>query len=195
MTAPAVRALAPSLVLGATLALAVMVVPTASAASRRGIYAEANLGATGFLGAASDFAAVGPAAGLRAGVQLFPWLSVGGLLALSTHEAILPPPPDGEALQLYTAAADARLAFGGESLRVFAEGGLGLASISTNILDRVGVTAPDRRSSVAFHAGGGVDWHLKNRHFSIGAAGDWTTFPDFDATQAVTGRLYLRYVQ
>ena len=167
----------------------------ASAASRRGIYAEGNLGATGFLGDTAAFAAVGPSAGVRAGVQLFPWLSVGGLLTVSTHEAILPPPPDGEALQLYTAAGDARLAFGGASLRVFAEGGLGFARISTNVLDRVGVTAPDRRTSVAIHAGGGLDWHLANRHFSIGLAGGYTTLPDFDATQAVTGRLYLRYVQ
>lgn len=176
-------------------ALLLAVASPASAASRRGLYAEGDLGATGFLGTHADYAAVGPAMGVRLGVQLFSWLSVGGLVSASTHEAILPPPPDGEQLQLYTAAGDARIALGGESLKVFAEGGLGLAAISTNVLDRVGVTAPDRRSSLAMHAGGGLDWHMKNRHFSIGLAGDWATMPDFDTAQTVSGRLYLRYVQ
>ena len=168
---------------------------SAHAASKRGLYAEADLGATGFLGTHADYAAIGPTAGVRLGVQLFSWLSVGGLVAMSTHEAILPPPPEGEQLQLYTAAGDARIALGGESLRFFAEGGLGFAAISTNVLDRVGVTAPDRRSSLAMHAGGGLDWHMKNRHYSIGLAGDWATMPDFDTAQTVSGRLYLRYVQ
>src|SRR5438477_6528776 len=61
-----------------------------------GWFAEGGLGATGFLAGASADAAIGPSLDLRLGRDLFSWLSVGVFGAISSHEATVPPPPDGE---------------------------------------------------------------------------------------------------
>src|SRR6185503_17600151 len=74
-----------------------------------GWYAEGGLGAVAFLPSASGDAAVGPAIDVRAGRDLFSWLSLGITLAASSHEATVPPPPEGEWFQLYRGTADARI--------------------------------------------------------------------------------------
>ena len=160
-----------------------------------GIYAEMALGATGFLGEAGTYVAAGPSFGVRAGYDLFSWFSVGGIVLASTHEATVPPPPEEEYFQIYTVAADGRLFARFGRVGVFAEGSLGYAAISTNVLDKVAVTDPDNRVGVVFQVGGGLDYHIQNRHFSLGVAADWALYPEFAASQAVTGRLYLRYTR
>src|SRR5262245_18534699 len=66
-----------------------------------GWFAEGGLGAVMFLPKASADAALGPALDLRIGRDLFAWLSIGIDLAASSHEATVPPPPEGEWFQLY----------------------------------------------------------------------------------------------
>ena len=93
----------------------------------KGWFAEGGLGAVNFLPPrASSAAAVGPALGVRVGRDLFSWFSVGIQIAASSHEATLPPPPEGEWFQLYRAAADARLTGRIDRLALFAEGGAGV---------------------------------------------------------------------
>jgi hypothetical protein len=159
-----------------------------------GYFAEMDLGVTGFLGETQRYAAPGPAFGIRAGRDIFRWFSLGLQLASSTHEATVPPPPEQEYFQLYHLGVDARLTVRFGRLAMFAEGGAGLAFISTNVLDRVAITDSEVFSP-SFTAGGGLAWHTVNRHFSFGLAGDYTLLPDFDATQAVQVRLYLRYTK
>lgn len=189
--AAAVRALAAL----ALAALATLGAPASADAAKysTGFYAEAGLGATGFLGQTGAYAAPGPAFGLRAGYDLFSWFSVGALLAGSTHEATVPPPPEREYFQLYHLAADGRLTVRYRRVAVFAEGALGLAILNTNVLEKVSVTDRDERSSIAFTGGGGIDYHTQNRHFSFGLAGGWTMYSGFAASQSVSIRLYLRY--
>ena len=67
--------------------------------------------------------------------------------------------------------------------------------ISTNVLDKVMVTEPDSHFGVAMSGGGGLAYHLQNRHFSLGLGGDYTMYPGFDASQAVTIRAFVRYVK
>lgn len=160
----------------------------------QGLYAEGGLGGTGFLGTTGSYAAPGPAFGVRMGTDLTSWFSLGGLVFGSTHEATVPPPPEREYFQLYHLAADARLTVRVRRIALFAEGSVGAGFISTNVLDNVGVT-PDGHSSIAFTAGGGLDYHTMNRHFSFGVGADWTMYPSFDASQSVTVRLYLRYTR
>ena len=77
--------------------LAALAVPSLAAADRpaaSGIYAEAGLGGGGFLGNASSAANPGLAVGGRVGYDLFSWLSVGGVVTATTHEATVPPPPE-----------------------------------------------------------------------------------------------------
>jgi hypothetical protein len=160
-----------------------------------GIYAEMELGATSFLGETGGYIAPGPALGVRAGYDLFSWFSVGGIVLASTHEATVPPPPDEEYFQLYTVGADGRLTLRAGRIAVFGEGALALAAVSTNVLDKVDITGPDNRIGTVLVVGGGIDYHIQNRHFSVGLAADWALYPDFAASQSVTGRLYLRYTK
>src|SRR5262245_16361571 len=107
-----------------------------------GIYAEMELGATSFIGDAGDYVAPGPVFGLRGGYDLFSWLSVGGILTASTHEATVPPPPEQEFFQIYLLGADGRLSARLGKIALFGEGALGFAAVSTNVLDKVAVPEP-----------------------------------------------------
>lgn len=159
----------------------------------QGFYAEGGLGIVDFLPSAADDAASGPALTLRVGRDLFSWLSLGGYLAASTHEATVPPPPQGQYFQLYRGGADARIGGRFDRIAVFVEGGLGGSFISSNVLEKVMITKPGSKFSVTFHGGGGLEYQLENRHYALGLAADAFIEPQFASMAAIEGRLYLRY--
>jgi hypothetical protein len=159
----------------------------------RGWFAEGGLGAVAFLPAASGDAAIGPAINIRLGRDLFSWLSIGIDVAASSHEATVPPPPEGEWFQLYRGIGDVRLGASFDRLAVFVEGGAGVAMISSNVLGRVMITDPGEKLSIAFQAGAGLEYQLENRHYAIGLAADGFLLPQFDAIRAIDSRIYLRY--
>ncbi len=161
--------------------------------SSKGIYTEAGIGAAAFVGRKHRYSQVGPAFDLRAGYDLFSWFSIGLHLGSSSHEALVPPPPQGEFFQLYTAHAEGRLGFLWRSLGVFVDGGAGFSMISTNVLEKVGVLDPGERYTFSMSAGGGLEYQLVNRHHAIGIAGRWTALPQFAATTFVTVAAYFRY--
>jgi opacity protein-like surface antigen len=130
---------------------------------------------------------------LRLGYDLTSWVSIGVAAGASSHEATVPPPPEGEWFQLYRGGADGRLGFRIKSVAAFAEGGIGGAYISSNVLQKVGLTDPGEHFSVAFHAGGGLEYQILNRHYGFGLAGDWTLMPQLDAQTNVEIRAYMRY--
>jgi hypothetical protein len=171
--------------------------PTLAQPSERvastGWFAEGGLGATAFLPSASSDAAVGPSLDLRFGRDLFSWLSVGIFLAMSTHEATVPPPPTDEYFQLYRGGADARLQTRFNRIALFVEAGVGAAYISTNILDQVMITKPGTYASLALQGGAGIEYQLENRHYGFGLAGDTLLAPGFASVKVVDTRLYLRY--
>jgi hypothetical protein len=159
----------------------------------RGIFTEGGLGASAFIGPHQTDAEVGPSISLRGGYDLFSWFSIGLHVGASSHEATVPPPPEGEWFQIYRAYGDGRLGFRVDELAFFAEGGLGVAYISSNVLGKVGVTEPGENFTFAFNAGGGLEYQIKNRHYAFGLAGDWWLMPELDALTGVDMRLYLRY--
>jgi len=158
-----------------------------------GWFAEGGLGAVAFLPKASHDAALGPSLDVRVGRDLFSWLSVGITLAASSHEATVPPPPEGEWFQLYRAGGDARIRARLDRFTLFAEGGAGVAMISSNVLGKVMITDPGERFSIAFQAGGGAEYQLENRHYTVGLGADGFLLPQFAAIRAIDSRLYLRY--
>ena len=173
-----------------------VVAPGATASARpaaSGWFAEGGLGAVAFLPKASRDADIGPALGVRIGRDLFSWLGVGISLAASSHEATVPPPPEGEWFQLYRGSGDARIGGRLDRFAGFIEGGAGIAMISSNVLGKVMITDPGERFSIAFHAGGGIEYQLENRHYAVGLAVDGFLLPQFDAVRALDARLYLRY--
>jgi opacity protein-like surface antigen len=179
-----------------TLACAALVAATGDAYARpasTGWYAEGGLGAVGFLPGYSEHAAIGPALELRIGRDLFSWASLGVTLAASSHEATVPPPPEGEWFQLYRGAGHLRLGGRFDRVALFVEGGLGLAVISSNVLGKVMVTEPGESATIAFQAGAGLEYQLENRHYAFGLAADAFLLPQFDAMRGLASRLYLRY--
>jgi hypothetical protein len=158
-----------------------------------GWFAEGGLGAVNFLPKASQDARLGPSLDVRVGRDLFSWLSVGITLAASSHEAIVPPPPEGEWFQLYRGCGDARLRIRLSRVALFAEGSAGVAMISSNVLGKVMITDPGERFSIAFQAGAGIEYQLENRHYTVGLAADGFLLPQFDKIRAIDSRLYLRY--
>ena len=161
----------------------------------RGIYSEAGLGATMFLGPTADHAAPGPAMAARLGYAPTSWVSLGARVAASVHEATVPPPPQGELFQLYLLGTDVRFQTHFGWFGMFAEGSGGVAIVSTNVLDAVGVTSPAHHLSPYVSGGGGLEYRTDNPRFAIGIAGDWALYPEFDATQSITARIYLRYTR
>jgi hypothetical protein len=158
-----------------------------------GWYTEGGIGVVAFLPSASDDAAIGPAFNLRIGRDLFSWLSVGIDLAASSHEATVPPPPEGEWFQLYRGAGDVRLGGRLDRIALFIEGGAGVAMISSNVLGKVMITDPGESFTLALHAGGGIEYQLENRHYAFGLGANGFLLPQFDAMRGIDARLYLRY--
>jgi hypothetical protein len=171
----------------------ILAAPAAARPASPGWSAVGGLGAVAFLPGAADDAAIGPAFHVRIGRDLFSWLSIGIVLAASSHEATVPPPPDGEWFQLYRGAGDVRLGGRFDRIALFVEGGAGLALISSNVLGKVMITDPGEDFSIAFQAGAGVEYQLENRHYAFGLAADAFLLPQFDALRAIDARLYLRY--
>lgn len=158
-----------------------------------GPYAGVDLGVRGAVGKNRPYVGPGPSLALHAGSDLFSWLSLGGRLELSSHEATVPPPPEGEYFQIYSAGGEARLSLRVLRMSVYAEGALGLAAVSTNILEKVDILEAGERFSPMLSAGGGLEYQLQNRHYALGLAGQWSLLSAFERLQTWDGRLYLRY--
>jgi hypothetical protein len=167
--------------------------PAAAEPGAHGLYAEAGMGGTAFIGRKARNTALGPSFGARVGWDLFTWFAIGGRLAASTHEALVPPPPEQEYFQLYHAHAEGRLNIHLWRLELYAGGGAGLSMISSNVLEKVGALDPGERFTLSFAGGGGMEYHIQNRHYAFGLSGDWLLLPEFDAMSTVTMQLYMRY--
>jgi len=175
------------------LVVCALAAPAAARPASTGFFAEGGVGAVAFLPSASSDAAVGPALQIRVGRDLFSWLSLGVYLAASSHEATVPPPPEGQWFQLYRGGADARIGGRLDKIAVFVEGGLGASMISSNVLQKVMILDPGEHYSVTFHAGAGAEYQLENRHYAVGLAADAFLEPQFANVRALDTRLYLRY--
>ncbi len=158
-------------------------------------YSEADLGARLFLGPGGDHADPGPALGAGLGLGVLSWLSLGGVVSGSTHQAVVPGPPAGQYFQLYQAGMDVRVRVRAGKIGFFAEGGGGWSWVSTNILDRVDLTQPYRHDGPYLAAGGGLEYATENPRYAFGVAGDWATYPEFGTMQTVSVHVYLRYTK
>jgi len=167
--------------------------PAAARPASTGFFAEGGLGAVAFLPSADADAAVGPAMDLRIGRDVFSFLSLGVYLAASSHEATVPPPPEGQWFQLYRGGVDARIGGRLDHIALFVEGGIGASMMSSNVLQKVKILDPGEHFSVTFHAGAGGEYQLENRHYAVGLAVDAFLEPQFANIRALEPRLYLRY--
>jgi hypothetical protein len=159
----------------------------------RGFFASGELGALVFLGRTGRYAQAGPTFGVRLGYDLLRWLAVQGHVSGASSDATLPAPTVGQAFQTYVYTGEARLTAQIRRFALFAEGGAGLAQLSNNVLDQVGISSGGALVSLAVIAGGGLDYHTLNRHFSFGLDVDYLWLQAFDSTSALSATAYLRY--
>ena len=162
----------------------------------KGPFASGEIGAIAYLGRASKFAAPGVAFGVRLGYDLLRWLDVQAHVMGGSEDATLPPPQVGQSFQTYLYAGEVRLKLQIHRFQLFAEGGAGLAQLSSNVLAGIGVGVQrDSTFSFAVDAGGGLDYHTLNRHFSVGLGADYVWMASFNGGHALSADVYLRYTR
>jgi fermentation-respiration switch protein FrsA (DUF1100 family) len=159
----------------------------------RGFYATGELGALAYVGGnAGKYAGPGAAFGLRLGYDIFRWLSVQAHIMGAAAESRLPGPSDNQSYQTLIYGAEARGQVQIRRVGLYAEAGAAAAQIASNVLDAAGVTA-GHRFSLAVVAGGGIDYHTLNRHFSFGAGADYLWLADFNKSSAISATAFFKY--
>jgi hypothetical protein len=160
----------------------------------KGLFAAGELGALAFVGNAGKYAGPGVSFGVRIGYDLFRFLAVQAHILGASQDTNTPPPTFGQSFQTYVYAGEAKVTVQLRRFAIFAEGGAGLLQLSSNVLDQVGVTHGSR-FSLAILAGGGLDYHTLNRHFSVGVGADYLLMPSLTGGHAIIANVYLRYTR
>lgn len=160
----------------------------------KGPFASGEIGAWVYLARAGKYSEPGVAFGVRLGYDLFRWLDVQAHVIGASSDANLPPPTVGQSFQTYLYAGEVRLKLQIHRFQLFAEGGAALAQLSSNVLEQVGVTH-GLVFTFAVVAGGGLDYHTLNRHFSVGLGADYVWLSTFTGGHALSFDVYLRYTR
>jgi hypothetical protein len=158
----------------------------------RGFYAEGELGALVYVGKAGKSAGPGFAFGARLGYDILRWLSVQAHVMGASAEAKIAGPNEGQSFQTLVYGGEAHLQAQIRRFGLYAEGGAACAQIASNVLDQTGITN-GHHFSLAVIAGGGLDYHTLNRHFSFGAGADYLFLANFDKSHAISVQAYLKY--
>jgi hypothetical protein len=156
-----------------------------------GLYTEGEFGALWFSGRASDEIAPGFAVGARVGYDIFRFFAVQLHLMGSTHQSQGDTPIAGQLLQMYQGTLEGKLTLRLVQWSFFAEGGLGAARMSSNLLYARGLA----KYRTGFTAGGGagLDYHFLSRHFSVGLRGGYYVLSDVTGSRDANATMYLRY--
>jgi hypothetical protein len=158
----------------------------------RGLFTEGEVGAVAFFGRAGDVVSPGFSVGARLGYDLTRWAAVQIHVLGSTHQIAGTNPLNGQLLQTYQAALEGKLTYRFAQTSIFAEGGAGIARLSTNALYVLGVE-PQYRVGLVLGGGAGIDYHSLSRHFSLGIRGDFKVMQELTSSQELFASTYLRY--
>jgi hypothetical protein len=157
----------------------------------RGFFTEGEVGAVAFMGPAGEAVGPGFAIGTRFGYDIFRFfaLQVHGLG--STHITKGDGPLSGQLLQTYQATVEGKLTIRFGQLSLFGEGGVGVARLSSNLLNQLDLAR--YRTGLTAGGGGGLDYHSLSRHFSIGLRGELYWLRDISNSRDLIVTTYLRY--
>jgi hypothetical protein len=163
----------------------------------RGLYTEGELGSVVLFGAAGGKVGPGFAIGTRVGYDVTRFFAVQLHGVGSTHQTSFPGhPQDDQLLQLYQAMIEGKLTYRFGQLSIFAEGGVGVARLSSNLLATVpynGGYLTRWRTGLTAGGGAGVDYHSLSRHFSVGVRGDYFWLRDISGSRDLIATTYMRY--
>ena len=157
----------------------------------RGFYTEGEVGAVTFFGRAAEAIAPGFAVGARFGYDIFRFFALQLHALGSTHQTKGDTPFSGQLLQTYQGTVEGKLTIRFVQWSLFAEGGVGAARMSTNLLYALDLAR--YRTGLTAGGGGGIDYHSLSRHFSIGLRGGFFMLFDVESSQNLITTAYLRY--
>jgi hypothetical protein len=166
-----------------------------------GLYTDGEVGAVTFIGKAGDKLGTGVALGARLGYDLVRFVAVQLHVLGSTHQGNFPNlPQNDQLLQVYVGTAEIKLTLTFRQLSVFGHFDGGVARMSSNLLASAGLMGPPAENpatvslySTVLGAGGGIDWHTLNRHFSLGLNVGYLQFADVSSSGTLATTVYLRY--
>jgi hypothetical protein len=164
-----------------------------------GLFVEGWVGGRGFVTGVGRYSDLGAYANVGVGYELFPFLWLRGAFEASFHESNGPAPPTASTFELLGVIAEVRLQIDfSPFVAMWLQGEGGLVLAFGDILRAYGFTQAE---SIGLTYGGslGFDWHMKNRHTSLGLAGGARLYPsletfDGEQTLGVHGAAYIRYV-
>ncbi len=164
-----------------------------------GLFMEGWIGGRGFVGGVGRLSSPGLFANVGIGLEIFSFLYFKLAFEGSIHETNAPPPPSPTVFELLSALAELKLQFNiSTRVALWLQGEFGGSLAFGDILPIYGIQGAD---SVGMMYGGsaGFDWHLYNRHYSMGFLGGARVFDglktvDGEMTLGIHGALYLRYV-
>ncbi len=164
----------------------------------RGFFAEAQLGALGFLGDLGDVSKPGPRLAVSFGYEFTTWLSVLLQLDASFHDTKQRPPPSRTTYEMLGAAAGLRLSVPLTArAALWADGVAGVVWTGGDVLRGLGFHKAAGFATLAYGGELGFDWHVYARHHSIGVLAGGRLFPDLvrdGYSIGLYGCAYLRYV-
>lgn len=163
----------------------------------RGLYTEGEIGSVVLFGPAGGKVGPGFALGTRVGYDVTRFFAVQLHGIGSTHQMSLPGmPQDEQLLQLYQAMVEGKLTYRFGQVSILAEGGFGVARLSSNLLATVpyqGGYLTRWRTGLTAGGGAGIDYHSLSRHFSVGLRGDYFWLRDISGSRDLIATTYLRY--
>jgi hypothetical protein len=164
-----------------------------------GFGVEGHLGFMAWVSGLSQLLDPGFYASIAATQDIFSWFSLRVGLELSLHPTDAPPPPREATLEFVSVVGEARLQWPLlERLTLWGGAQIGAYTIFGDVLSAYGVTSA--RDLGPFFGGNiGMNWHLMNRHQSMGVATGYRIYPSLDVpsaglSSALTGTLYIRHV-
>jgi opacity protein-like surface antigen len=157
-----------------------------------GFFTEGEFGVLWFTGRASDEVAPGFAVGARMGYDLFRFFAIQFHLLGSTHQTQGDTPTAGQLLQTYQGTVEGKLTLRLVQWSFFAEGGLGAARMSSNLLYVRGIS-DKYRTGFTVGGGAGIDYHMLSRHFSFGVRANYYVLRELTSSQDLITTMYFRY--
>lgn len=164
-----------------------------------GFFIEGWVGGRGFMGGVGRFSLPGLYANMGIGLEIFPFLWVRVAAEASIHRTEAPPPPSPTVFELLGALAEVRLQVNFSSRVALWVGGEGGVYVATgDVLPAYGFDQSDELG-IMYGGSAGFDWHLLNRHYSMGLVGGGRLYPnlnsqDGEAAVGIHSAAYFRYV-
>jgi hypothetical protein len=164
-----------------------------------GLFVEGGIGIRNFRGGVGAVSAPGLYAHVGVGLELLPFLLVRAAVEGSIHGTDAPPPPSPTVFEVIGAIGEVRLQGNFTSrFAMWLGAEAGVVYATGQVLRVYGYEQSD---SIGLVYGGsvGLDWHMVNRHHSIGLSGGARLYPTLEipgggSAIGMHGSAYMRYV-